>query len=779
MKLENDGAKYKEIDAVDFKCDIVWGTGEIKSIGTGDYYAFATDAEGNFVKYNADDATLTLHPWRYKDSSNYKAIHSQFKVGEEANSGKPIVVAFDYKAQNSGNQTWMATQLSFLGFSIYPNFQGNPSAKVTGVGLNNDSHDVVKKVPVGENTAAEDWHTVKCIISPTLADNRKAEMTAIEIDGVVTQLDNIYGSALDSDDKIFIQNIGARFMANDTDRGLEVKNLTVSRGVEDISVSSSVSDGATDIIPDSIKLNFSDDVELVDGAIKVYESGKEMTSGYTAVLGNDNKTVTVNIPDYKSRTAYKIVVDNTLVSGLLGGELKEPFQVNFVTSKKVAILEGTTENLAANCTITPRGYGGVGQQFTTMETDADGVTTITVNNNDWNKVKTNGTKGTESTPRLYYDLDGDGKVEDYGYSGWDWSKIFISGISDTENITAPIVISMDYAFENAGTNMMQFNMGGKMMHSFFPFGKKPTATVKGNWNGEPYASNVTEEAWHTVQYVIDPTLNTGRYTSLSQITLDGDIVVKGNSENPWLSYNALPEGTTTQLDSTIILQCNLVKTADSEGNYLPTVLKFKNLKIMRAKDLNIALDTDAVTNTENTLAVRFSDPVTEAELANLKVMKGAETVDNAITNISLAEDGLSAALSLSLDTTARYTLVTSEVTDIYGVKSSTEAIEFEYYNTSDGYVTIKEAAKADDGTNTTVSFTFTGTKEVSPLVIAAAYDDNMRLLGVNTKAISLYTSADVSDKITLEKVTGAARIQVMAWDSLENMMPYCMARDID
>ena len=127
LKLENDGAKYKAIDDVDFKCDIDWSTGAIKEIiDTGSYYAFATDAEGNFVEYNADDATLTLHPWRYKDSSNYKAIHSQFKVGEEANSGKPIVVAFDYKAQNSGNQTWMATQLSFLGFSIYPNFQGNP-----------------------------------------------------------------------------------------------------------------------------------------------------------------------------------------------------------------------------------------------------------------------------------------------------------------------------------------------------------------------------------------------------------------------------------------------------------------------------------------------------------------------------------------------------------------------------------------------------------------------------------------------------------------------------
>ena len=786
LKFTNDGTVYKQIDAVDIPVTVEWGTGAITDTTQGSCRAFATDSDGNIVVYDAQDTTQTLHPWMY---SGYNNINSTFTAGEKANNGQPVTVEFDYKTKNAGNEVYMASMLSFLGFSIYPNFQGTKVSSATGVGLNNNPdstnyrQDVVAKIPVGENTEADGWHSVKCVISPKLAENGQCEMTAIEVDGVVTPLEGIYGSALDSDDKIIVNKITARFRADGTDRSLELKNLKVYRSDENVSISSSVANGATEVIPTNIEVNFTSQVSLSDGAVKVYENGVEMAAeNYTVTLSDDALKAYVSIPEYKSRTAYKLVVDKTLVSGIYGGNVENGLEINFVSAKKVENLEGSDSNLAAGYTIAGAGYGGVGQKFTTVETDADGVTTITIDNDTWAKAESANSDKTGDAA-WEYDINGDGTPEKLGHGTWTFSNVVFNNISDIKKSTEPIVISMDYSFENAGSeaNNIWVTMGDKGTNMFMltPFGEKPNVSGS-SWDGTNYASGVTETDWHSVQYVIDPTLDENSKTSISQITLD-DEVIKDTAGN-WVSYGTSPAENEAngQYIKGMNMRLWLVKGAkDENGAYLPTVLKIKNFKVLRAKKLTAVIDTDALTSADNILNVRFSDPVSEGELANLKVMKGANIVENAISAASISEDGMSAKLTVNLDVTARYNLVISEVSDIYGVKPSTASIAFEYYNTTDGYVTIADSGVADDGTNTTVSFTFTGSKTVSPLVIAAAYDKNMSLIGINTKIINLTPSAYISDSITLEKVSGAARIQLMAWDSLESMKPYCIARDFE
>lgn len=816
LKFVNYGDKYADLESKKFLSSVETKNGvtTITYDENGSTYAFATDADNNVVAYDADNAdNLTLHAWRTA-TKNWDYYEATFNVGEKSNNGEPIVVEFDYKAVNPGHETWNSGKISFLGFNLYPNFEGTLVSKQLGIGLNENADQTnyrqnpAQKIPVAEGTTMEDWHSVKCIISPEVASNEKAQMTAIEVDGTVTELEGIYGKAVSDNNGIFIDKIEARLNFANKNRSLEIKNLNVIRGIDDIFVTSSVEDGATDVTPENITLTFSDAVELADGAIKVYENGTEMLSGYTAVLGADNKTVTVNIPAYKSRAAYKITVDNTLVNGLLGGALTESKEINFISAKKAAILDGTTENLAEGYTLEVGGYGPAGNKFTKIETDTDGVTTITVDNDTWNKVKNAEiNSGKTGTQELEYDLNGNGVIdkkenrndpadERFGYadSSWNIGEIKINNISDKKQSTEPLVISMEYSFENAGNNKNdiwvnmgdysknssgKLSAGGTLMYMITPFGARPNISGS-SWDGISYTSyNVTEKDWHTVQYVIDPTVDENNRTNVTQITLDGEVIKETSGK--WSSYNPAPEENAENgqyINSLSMRIKSVTDSTDANGAYLPTVLKIKNLKVLRAKDFTVATDSDALTKTENTLEVRFSDPVSETELEKLKVLKGTEVVDNAITAVDLASDGKSAKLTMNLDATAKYVLDASYVSNVYGVKSSTSMIEFEYYNTQGGFVTITNASKDDNGTDTTVSFTFTASKDVSPLVIVAAYGEDLSLMGVDTKPVDLPSGIEVTDSIKLKKVTGATKIQIMAWDSLEGMTPYCIAKDL-
>lgn len=746
---------------------------------SGEYkVAFRTNEGGKAVPYNAEDTTSTENLWYHQGRSN---VIAKFDVGETENNGKPIVVSFKYQSTNPATGAWVngpATSFLLYGvggkaiFNLYNNDSGR-GFTIAG--------SQTKYITSAWDDKAE--HTVKLVISPELTSDGRYQMTAIELDGVVTKFEDMYSSSSGLKDVLLNKICYSSRGDSGKDYTDQISNLTVVRGIKQIDVTSSVADGAKDVIPQNIELNFTDTVSLADGAVKVYENGVEMAAeNYTVTLSDDALKAYVSIPEYKSRTAYKLVVDKTLVSGIYGGNVENGLEINFVSAKKVENLEGSDSNLAAGYTIAGAGYGGVGQKFTTVETDADGVTTITIDNDTWAKAESANSNKTGDAA-WEYDINGDGTPEKLGYNSWRFSNVLFNNISDIMKSTEPIVISMDYSFENAGSNANDIwvTMGDKGTNMFMltPFGEKPNVSGS-SWDGTNYASGVTETEWHSVQYVIDPTLDENSKTSISQITLD-DEVIKDTAGN-WVSYGTSPAENEAngQYIKGMNMRVWLVKGAkDENGAYLPTVLKIKNFKVLRAKKLTAVIDTDALTSADNILNVRFSDPVSEGELANLKVMKGANIVENAISAASISEDGMSAKLTVNLDVTARYNLVISEVSDIYGVKPSTASIAFEYYNTTDGYVTIADGGVADDGTNTTVSFTFTGSKTVSPLVIAAAYDENMSLIGINTKIINLTPSAYISDSITLEKVSGAARIQLMAWDSLESIKPYCIARDFE
>ncbi len=796
--LNHNGAKYKEIETNAYymtqATDKTWSIYNATK-PSGDYQAwYNKDANGNPVAYDENNENKQL--WYRQGRAN---TFARFNVDETSNNGEPIVISFDYQSNNSETSAWVngpATAFKIMGagglaFSLYNNAGNNGFTVEYGINdptgaTDNKGNPKNKSMQQKLTTSwkATDKHSVKVVLSPELSEENRYQMTAIELDGVITKLEGITGSTNTETDVKIASIEYSSYNDDGKDYTDTIKNLTVQRGIDNVFATASVADGQTDVIPENITVTFTDAVELSDGAVKIYENGALMTAGYTAELGSDSKTLTVNIPDYKSRAAYRLVVDNAYVSGLMGGVLAEGLDIDFVTVRKTPALEGSENNLAEGYTLTEEKFGPSGQEFTTIETDEDGVTTITVDNEGWNKVLTNGTKGTEGTPQLYYDMDGDGTAESYGYASdsWKFAGINFNNIADVKQSTKPLVISMEYSFKNAGSNgnNMWVNFGDKntLMYMITPFGTSPNVSGS-SWDGIAYASGVTEDEWHTVQYVIDPTVDENGKTRISQITLDGEVIMDTNRQ--WASYGSSPaeNAANGQYIKSLSMRLSLVKTAGADGALLPTVLKMKNFKILRANEFEIVADNTALSQGENELSLKFSDPVTAAALSELKVMKGTDVIENAIESAVLATDGLSAKVSMNLSETAKYALVTANLTDIYGVASSTDLIEFEYYNSADGYVSIINASKSDDGTNTTVSFTFASTKIVTPLVIAAAYDSNMNLLGVNQKPVQLSDIADVSDSIVIENVSGASSIQIMAWDSLEGMKPYCMAKNID
>lgn len=785
LSLTHYGEKYRAANTVKYSSDAngnpVAASGEYK-------WAFKVDGNGTPVSYNSEDTTSATNIWYHQGRPNYFA---KFEVNEASVNGEPLVISYKYKSTNPktafyGN--YPATSYAIVSniktdgsdidaFRLLPNHQGKGLTLMHYDG----SATAYKALGVANDG---NYHDVKVVISPVLTADGRYQMTAISVDGTVTKLENTYG--LNSGQSAAVlKHISYRAGIESNDDFVdEIKNLTVQRGIDNVFATASVADGQTDVVPENIAVTFTDAVELSDGAVKIYENGALMTSGYTAELGSDSKTLTVNIPDYKSRAAYRLVVDNACVSGLMGGALTEGLDIDFVTVRKTPALEGSENNLAEGCTLTKSGFGPTGQEFTTIETDADGVTTITVDNEGWNKVVTYGTKGTEGTPKLYYDMDGDGTAEAYGYAtdSWQIADINFNNITDVKQSAKPLVISMEYSFKNAGNNgnnmWVKFGDKDTLMYMITPFGTSPNVSGS-SWDGTAYANGVSEDEWHTVQYVIDPTVDENGKTKISQITIDGEVIK--DTDVLWSSYGTSPaeNAENGQYIKSLSMRLSLVKTAGTDGALLPTVLKMKNFKILRANEFEIAASDTAISKDANELTLKFSDPVTSTELSNLKVMRGTEVLENAIESAVLATDGLSAKVSINLSETAKYNLVTSDLTDIYGVASSTDLIEFEYYNSADGYVSIINASKSDDGTNTTVSFTFASTKIVTPLVIAAAYDSNMNLLGVNQKPVQLSDIADVSDSIVIENVSGASSVQIMAWDSLEGMKPYCMAKNID
>lgn len=776
--------KYNELKAVR------WPTkdeGKTQSEASGEYkYAYRTDTEGKPVAYDETDTTSTTHLWHHQGRDSLMA---KFSVGETVNDGRPIVVSYDYKIINTINQMWgnsnePAASLSFMGFRMYGN-QSKKNLTIKGSST----------VNVAQQADADDWHSVKLVISPYVTDGRY-KMEAVSVDGSVTKPENLLSSSSGkADADVYLDTITALMglsYNNNMDKSCEYKNLTVTRGLESITATSSVADGETDVTPDNITVSFSKEVSLEDGAIKLYSGDTEVSSAdYAVALADDNKTASIVMTNYKSRSSYKLVVDSTKVTGLMGEAFAEDLIVNFVTAKKNTVLTGS-QSIAENAVPTVIG-GADGQYFTSTQKTADGEIVMTVDNQAWaDALKIEGKDKDGNTTYGFID-DGNGGLKVIGHaangwgSSWNYAGIKLNGLAETENNGKPIVISYDYCGNNVKSDGNTFTgtevlgESGNMLYILRSWSKMPTVTVKNNWIGVKHTTEEIDPAiWHSVQYVIEPDYNADGYSHISSITLDGNTIKYDDTALLSYTKNASATGSGDYITSLRIRVSRNVTDTDESGKLLPTVIRMKNFKVLRAEDFVSAIDDNVITASSPSLTVRFSDPVSESELAKLKVLKGIQEAEGAVAAYQLAADGMSASLTLNLSQTARYSLVMTDVEDIYGVKSSVDTLSFEYYNNTDGYLAFVDGQKTEADGNTTISFTLTSSKPaaVTPVVIAAAYDSYNRLIGVKTKDVTVTLNTDTEDSIVLDGIVGASSIQIMAWDSLFNMKPYCLAKEL-
>lgn len=792
FSLVFDREKFKSIDAVKFPANI----NKEKVEATGEYkYAYRVDSNGNPVAYSEGDITSETKLWYHQGRNSYRAL---FAAGETENDGRPIVVSYKYYINTGIGDKWNAPKLNINDWFYLYTSTGKPLAVMNG----SSAGDTMIQTAETE----DGWHDVKFVVSPEVTDGGQIEMTAISVDGNVQKLSGIYSKTGKTNDDIKLSNIIMTFglqTYSTVDDEVKIKDLTVTRGVGDITASSEISDGSKDVVPENIAINFSDAVELGD-SVKVYRGSEALpASSYTVTQSDDKKTAYVTLTSYSPRTEYTISVDKNSVHGMFGESLTNDLSFSFVTKKAQISYQGS-QNLVNSDTKFTVMRGADGQYFTDVKNE-NGVVTITVDNQAWQdsyNIKKADKNGTERSG--WVDLDGDGVAETIignaalGYGdNWKYSGVIIN-VSETENNGKPIYVSFDYETENAygnewGSGLALHLKKGRAANLQFA-SKNASLVYNTGWNSSTIIRDQAEKVLHRAQLVLNPKYEyvgdkDGKKEGKAKITMYGvDNTIITDEKVSMFSQLVTPDsdGNYSFDSSDLYISNPEIRTnhtttnVGADGKLLPTVIKLSNIKILRAEDFEISADDSVVTSADPKVKLLFSDPIKYSELEKIKIYKGVEEVTGAIGAPTLSDDGMSATLPLTLTETARYTLDVSELEDMYTVKSKTETISIEYYNNAMGAITIANTEKTTDNTDSVISYTLSSTlkENKEAVVIAAAYGSDNSLISVKTKTVTIGAESDLSDTITVSNVTGAVSYQLMVWDSVDGMKPYCLAKDL-
>lgn len=727
-------------------------------------YKFKLKTDGTLTTQN--DENGTEYDWGYDDAWTPQ-LGFRYTVNEAANSGKPLIISYDYQVVNSkwdGNPNahyWQSTYFKVLDFEMYPNTKDD-SQKSNKYVIQYNNGTAKSYLALDQSNEADGWHNVKFEISPTVKDGR-FQMTAIELDGVVTKLENVYSTTdgkTDADVKV--GNIEAR-TNNQDNRTMSYKNLVISRGIDEVTASASVEDGSIGVEPSQIIVNFSDDVTLSDGAIKLYKDDTEV-SGYTVAM-SDAKTAVVSFPAYKSRTEYKLVVNASLVNTGVGKTMTDNLTVNFITEKSEENLNGS-DNLYNGTASNETGWG---RPFTSMESDDNGDLTITVDNDAWKAAIDKGGK--------YIDSDGnEHTLPNYSAGeGWNFARIKLGSLNETENNKQPIAVEFDVEIsDTASCDNAYFytEMNSIIVQGHF-FGGKQLGYFDTGLNRQKYQDGVTSTTRHVKQMI---------YPVFDQIGTDNKTRAKvkvsvDEYETECVSFDGAPK----KSDENMYIKDNPFSIKFTKPASGKAVMKIKNIKIVRTKPLQAAIANTVVSG--NRLTINFSDSISAISADKIKIYKDGNLVDGAVTSCTLENDNKRAYIDLNLSETARYNVDISALESVYETNPSGDyaVLGFEYYAGEALKATIENVSKIETDGNTSVSFSISNYSDDNfvPVVIAAAYSSDNTLIGVGTKSVTAKANVDTDDSIVLTGVTGADHIQVMAWNSLTEMTPYCLAKEIN
>ena len=206
------------------------------------------------IYYYKDEAGNEVQLGYGNENWNY----SQFiiSVSETENTGEPIVLSYEYKADNvSGNYEWGSPYVYCLGFYAYFSRSTDEQGMIK---YYKDGGTVAQKLKRGNGE--DGWHSVKLVILPNTVDGRYQIYAAV-FDEYVYLLENAYSTVNNGSDesgfitKLFIKQASAtESRASAGDSVLSMRNITVER-VDGIKAEVFAPSGT--LSPeDGIKLNF-------------------------------------------------------------------------------------------------------------------------------------------------------------------------------------------------------------------------------------------------------------------------------------------------------------------------------------------------------------------------------------------------------------------------------------------------------------------------------------------------------------------------------------------
>ncbi len=285
-----------------------WWYAEENKFGENNYYYY-TDKDGNktLIGYGND---------------SWNKLDLEIKADENVNSGEPLVVSYDWKADNVGKVSeWGSYYMNIMG--VYC-FISEYASTETMLKYYENGTTVTKTVNL--KATADGWHNIKVVFSPKLTDGRP-QVTAVIVDGEITFYDNMYSTVNTYSDDTFVMNgitlnvaKPTEAKANNGDSIVKLRNVELKR-VDGLKAEMFMPLGVQNP-KEAIKLNFnypvSDDLSGKDFTIyELDENGTEtaISNKLTVSKAYDDKQVLVTVGDgglYYDKN-YKLVINKNII----------------------------------------------------------------------------------------------------------------------------------------------------------------------------------------------------------------------------------------------------------------------------------------------------------------------------------------------------------------------------------------------------------------------------------------------------------------------------------
>lgn len=292
-----------------------WWDAEQNKYGKNDNYYYYVDADGNEKRLG------------YGNDS-WNQLKLAIKTCETANSQKPLVVSYDWYAENvPAVAEWGSHYMDIMGIYCY---LSDYTATQTMLKFCEGGITSLRKFNL--EPTADNWHNMKVVISPELAEGR-CRLDAVIIDGNITFFDGAYSNTSSFTDENFILSEiimsitkPTQSIVNGGDSKIKLRNVQISRidGLEgEIFMPLGVQNPE-----DAIKLNFNyqinDEIKNTDFTIyeitdEIDEEGnrivKEVKNKMTVSKEYDGKQICIKVEEgglYYNRD-YRLVINKDII----------------------------------------------------------------------------------------------------------------------------------------------------------------------------------------------------------------------------------------------------------------------------------------------------------------------------------------------------------------------------------------------------------------------------------------------------------------------------------